>query len=102
MCVLVFLFEGEDNEGDESNGGYDEEGLELFEPDEGLFRIPGLERDSDDFLMIEYTEPETSASIGQAWTRDSFLPFTLFEDSSTNVNNDSSGQPKYKILFGAA
>lgn len=44
ICVIVFLFEGEDNDGDESNGGYDEEGLELFEPEEGLFRIPGIQK----------------------------------------------------------
>lgn len=64
--------------------------------------ISGLERDSDDFLMIEYTDQDTNASIGSAWTRDPFIPWSELMGESSNVNNDSSGQPKYKILFCAA
>lgn len=85
--IVMHLIVGDDNE-EESEENYEGDGLELFEPDDGLFRIPGLDRDSDDFLMIEYAEPEASAALSQPWSRDSFLPFSLFEESTSNVNND--------------
>lgn len=90
---MVFIFLGGGNEREESNGTFNEDGLGLFEPDEGLFRIPGLGRDSgDEFLMIEYSEPDPTAPLGQPWSRDSFLPFSIFDDGGgASANSDNTG-----------
>lgn len=85
--MVIHMIVGDDNE-EESEENYEGDGLQLFEPSEGLIRIPGLDRESDDFLMIEYAEPETTAALSQPWSRDSFHPFSLFEESTSNVNND--------------
>lgn len=63
----------------------------MFEPDEGLFRIPGLDRDTgDEFLMIEYSEPDPTAPLGQPWSREAFLPFSIFDDGG-GANSDNTG-----------
>lgn len=77
--VLKHDVVGDTNEGEESNGVYSNEDR-LFESDEDMFGIrAGLDRESgDEFLMIEYSEPDSAAP----WSRDSFLPFSIFDDGS--------------------
>lgn len=93
-----FVYITGENEGDETGGAYDEEGLELSESDEGLFHIPGLDPDSDDFLMIEYSDPEAPPQLGP-WTANATFPlsFSIFEDPTT-LHADSTG--KFGIFIG--
>jgi hypothetical protein len=85
------LFIGDNEDDEEGGSGYDDDGLEFFESDEGLFRIPGLDRNNEDILMIQYSDSDTSGSGAVVpWSTSTFpLPFGIFEDPGNE--NDSTG-----------
>jgi len=85
------LFIG-DNEDEEGGSGYDDDGLEFFESDDGLFRIPGLDRNNEDILMIQYSDPDPSGSGPVLpWNTNTFpLPFGIFEEPLNG--NDNNGK----------
>ncbi|XP_068082120.1 E3 ubiquitin-protein ligase HUWE1 [Anabrus simplex] len=77
--------EDADQEDEEEGGsGYEEDGIEFFESDE--FRMPALDRESEDVLMIQYSDPDLSSTNSPhvPWnTLNSIpLPFGTFEDPS--------------------
>ncbi|KAK7867832.1 hypothetical protein R5R35_008271 [Gryllus longicercus] len=92
--------EGDDNEDEEGGSGYDEDGLEFFESDDGLFRIPGLDRENEDILMIQYSDPDLSGPGPHVpWNSNSFpIPLGIFEDpgngnEATAVNRLTPNHP---------
>lgn len=89
LNIHVFIGDNEDEEG--GGSGYDEDGLEFFESEGGLFRIPGLDRNNEDILMIQYSEPDPSGSGPLLpWNTNTFpLPFGIFEEPVNG--NDNTG-----------
>jgi hypothetical protein len=89
--VNIHFFLGENEDEEEGGSGYDEDGLEFFESDGGLFRIPGLDRNNEDILMIQYSEPDPSGSGPLLpWNTNTFpLPFGIFEEPVNG--NDNTG-----------
>lgn len=82
------MFAGDDNE--ISDHHYAEEVLEMFEAEQGLLGIPGIDHESDDFLMIEYAEPSAHSTPLMPWITSSFsVPFSLFEEASNGNENTS-------------
>uniref|UniRef100_A0A1B6DRZ8 HECT-type E3 ubiquitin transferase n=1 Tax=Clastoptera arizonana TaxID=38151 RepID=A0A1B6DRZ8_9HEMI len=74
-----------DENGDDTNNIFDDGALELYS-DTGVLRLPLLGPGSEDFLMIEYSEPES-----RPWSSNSSfpMPFNIFEDPS-NLSVDNS------------
>ncbi|KAJ9587850.1 hypothetical protein L9F63_018722, partial [Diploptera punctata] len=74
------------------------DGLEFFESDEGLFRIPSLERNNDDILMIQYSDHDPSGSGPIVpWNTSTFPPFNIFEDPANG--NDNTGNNFHPLLM---
>jgi hypothetical protein len=96
------LFIGDNEDEEEGGSGYDEDGLEFFESDEGLFRIPGLDRNTEDILMIQYsdTDPSGSGPLVPWNTNTVPLPFGIFEDPINGNENTGSVIGYILLLYG--
>jgi hypothetical protein len=87
MSIILAIKIGEENEDEEGGSGYED----IFESDDGLFRVPGLDRENphDDILMIQYSEPDASMPLV---LNDHNRPFPLTYGLFEEPLNESNGK----------
>ncbi|RZF32790.1 hypothetical protein LSTR_LSTR011436 [Laodelphax striatellus] len=82
----------EDEDDDDDGDHYDNETFEMFDTEDGVLHIPGLDHESDDFLMIEFSEPIDHSTPLMPWISPAFsFPSSLLDEATHENSNGPLG-----------